>query len=60
MGITLPAWNNKQLIHLLKKMTEIEKAAEFSQKSLAEKALEIPKALMDAVTGEGVQDRVPT
>ena len=58
MGITLPD-GIKAVDTSTEKNTEIEKAAEFSQKSLAEKALEIPKALMDAVTGEGVQIEFP-
>jgi len=58
MGITLPD-GIKAVDTSDEKNTEIEKAAEFSQKSLAERALEIPKALMDAVTGEGVQIEFP-
>ncbi len=38
---------------------DVEKAAELNQKTLIEKAKEIPSALMDAVTGKGQQVEFP-
>ena len=56
--ITLPA-DLKAVDVSDEKNDDVEKIAELNQKSIIEKAKEIPKALMDAVTGEGQQVEFP-
>ena len=58
MGITLPS-GLKAVDTSGEKNDDVEKAAELNQKSLIEKAKEIPSALMDAVTGKGQQVEFP-